>query len=67
MVSARVDNKSNITKINQWNYACNINMTQMSQGKYTCSKGDGNMIDICHMRYTCLVLATTCNMTNSNM
>jgi hypothetical protein len=42
-------------------------MTKMNQGKYTCNKGDGNMTDICHMRHTCLVLATTCNMTNSNM
>jgi hypothetical protein len=52
MVSTHVDNRYNMTKINQWNYVCNINMTKMGQGKYTCSKGDVNMTIVCHMRYT---------------
>jgi len=50
MVSTCVDNKYNMIKISQWNYECNINMTKMSKGKYTCSKGDVNMTSICHMR-----------------
>ncbi len=66
MVSARVDNRYNMTKISQWNYVCNISMIKMNPRRYTCSKGD-SMIDNCHMRYTCLVLATTCDMTNNNM
>ncbi len=54
-------------KISQWNYVCNISMTKMNQERYTRSKDDGNMTDICHMRHTCLVLVATCNMTNNNM
>jgi hypothetical protein len=41
-------------------------MTKMNQRRYTCSKDNGNMTNICHMRCTCLVLVATCNMTNSN-
>jgi hypothetical protein len=43
MVNTCVDNKYNMTKISQWNYACNISMIKMSRGRYTCSKDDGNM------------------------
>ncbi len=67
MVSTHVNNRCNMIKISQWNYACNISMIKMSKGRYTCSKGDGNMIDICHMRYTCFVFATSCNMINNNL
>jgi len=56
MVSTHVGNIYNMIKINQWTYACNISMTKMNKGKYTCSKDDGNMIDICHMKYTFLYL-----------
>jgi hypothetical protein len=56
MVSTCVDNKYNMIKISQWNYECNINMTKMSKGKYTCSTGDVNMTNICHMR----LMSCTC-------
>jgi hypothetical protein len=39
-ISIGVDNRYNMTKLSQWNYACNISMTKMSQGKYTCSSHD---------------------------
>ncbi len=67
MVSTHVGNIYNMTKISQWTYACNISMIKMSKEKYTCNKDDGNITNICHMKYTCFILATTCNMTNSNV